>query len=115
MAFTWKDNGKIFVGEGIYHLTFNVACDNLKLGTIRGRSKEEIAAVVQPLLDAGEVCDASNPKYVAAVKEMAWVDLKRMMTRVMQKAEIGTVTYTAAKSKGEQRIAREVREAEDDK
>lgn len=38
-------------------------------------------------------------------------DLKRMMTRVMQMAEMGAVTYTAAKSKGEQRIAREVREA----
>lgn len=24
MAFTWKDNGKIFIGEGIYHLTFVV-------------------------------------------------------------------------------------------
>lgn len=24
MAFTWKDNGKIFVGEGGYHLTFVV-------------------------------------------------------------------------------------------
>lgn len=49
MAFTWKDNGKIFVGEGIYHLTFVVASESLKLGTVRGRSKEEIAAVVQPV------------------------------------------------------------------
>ena len=62
-------------GTGIYHLTFNVASDALKLGVVRGRTKEEIAAVVQPLLDAGEVCDASNPKYVAAVKGMAWVEL----------------------------------------
>lgn len=74
-TFEWKSDGKIFKGVGIYHLTFRVACDTLKLGTIRGRSKEEIAAVVQPLLDAGEVCDASNPKYVAAVKNMAWVEL----------------------------------------
>lgn len=73
--FEWKSDGNIFKGVGIYHLTFNVACDSLKLGTIRGRSKEEIAAVVQPLLDAGEACDASNPKYVAAVKGMAWVEL----------------------------------------
>lgn len=73
--FVWKDPKDIWKGVGIYHLTFNVACDNLKLGTIRGRSKEEIAAVVQPLLDAGEACDASNPKYVAAVKGMAWVEL----------------------------------------
>lgn len=73
--FEWKSDGKIFKGVGIYHLTFNVACDSLKLGTVRGRSKEEIAAVVQPLLDAGEACDASNPKYVAAVKGMAWVEL----------------------------------------
>ncbi len=73
--FEWKSDGMIFKGVGIYHLTFNVACDSLKLGTIRGRSKEEIAAAVQPLLDAGEACDASNPKYVAAVKGMAWVEL----------------------------------------
>lgn len=74
-SFVWKSDGKIFKGVGIYHLTFNVACDELKLGVIRGRSKEEIAAVVQPLLDAGEACDASNPKYVEAVKGMAWVEL----------------------------------------
>ena len=73
--FVWKSDGKIFNGVGIYHLTFNVACDSLKFGTICGRSKEEIAAVVQPLLDAGEACDASNPNYVAAVKGMAWVEL----------------------------------------
>lgn len=73
--FVWKSDGKIFNGVGIYHLTFNVACDSLKLGTIRGRSKEEIAAVVQPLLDAGEACDSSNPNYVAAVKGIAWVEL----------------------------------------
>lgn len=73
-TFQWKSDGKIFKGVGIYHLTFRVACDSLKLGTIRGRSKQDIAAVVQPLLDAGEVCDASNPKYVAAVKNMAWVE-----------------------------------------
>ena len=53
MAFTWKDPKDIFKGEGIYHLTFRVA-GALSLGTIHGRSKEEIAAVVQPLLDAGE-------------------------------------------------------------
>ena len=75
VEFEWKSDGKIFKGVGIYHLTFNVACDSLKLGTIRGRSKEEIAAVVQPMQDAGEACDASNPKYVAAVKGMAWVEL----------------------------------------
>ena len=73
--FVWKTDGKIFKGVGIYHLTFNVANDALKLGVVRGRTKEEIAAVVQPLLDAGEACDASNPKYVAAVKGMAWVEL----------------------------------------
>ena len=73
--FKWKAPKDIWKGVGIYHLTFNVACDSLKLGTIRGCSKEEIAAVVQPLLDAGEACDASNPKYVAAVKGMAWVEL----------------------------------------
>lgn len=73
--FEWKSDGNIFKGVGIYHLTFNVACDSLKLGTVRGLTKEEIAAVVQPLLDAGEACDASNPKYVAAVKGMAWVEL----------------------------------------
>ena len=73
--FEWKSDGKIFKGVGIYHLTLNVACDALKLGVVRGCSKEEIAAVVQPLLDAGEACDASNPKYVAAVKGMAWVEL----------------------------------------
>lgn len=74
-SFVWKSDGKIFKGVGIYHLTFNVACNELKLGVIRGRSKEEIAAVVQPLLDAGEACDAGNPKYVEAVKGMAWVEL----------------------------------------
>ena len=73
--FEWKAPKDIWKGVGIYHLTFRVACDSLKLGTIRGRSKEEIAAMVQPLLDAGEACDASNPKYVAAVKGMAWVEL----------------------------------------
>lgn len=72
--FEWKSDGKIFKGVGIYHLTFNLASDVLRLGIIRGRSKEEIAAVVQPLLNAGEACDASNPKYVAAVKDMAWVE-----------------------------------------
>lgn len=73
--FVWKAPKDIWKGVGIYHLTFRVVCDSLKLGTIRGRSKEEIAAVVQPLLDAGEACDASNPNYVAAVKGMAWVEL----------------------------------------
>lgn len=72
--FEWKSDGKIFKGVGIYHLTFNLASDVLRLGVVRGRSKEEIAAVVQPLLNAGEACDASNPKYVAAVKDMAWVE-----------------------------------------
>lgn len=72
--FEWKAPKDIWKGVGIYHLTFNVACDSLKLGTIRGRTKEEIAAVVQPLLDAGEACDASNPKYVVAVKGMTWVE-----------------------------------------
>ena len=73
--FVWKAPKDIWKGVGIYHLTFNVASDALKLGVVRGRTKEEIAAVVQPLLDAGEFCDASNPKYVAAVKGMAWVEL----------------------------------------
>lgn len=72
--FVWKDPKDIWKGVGIYHLTFRVACDELKLGVVRGRSKEEIAVVVQPLLDAGEACDASNPKYVEAVKGMAWVE-----------------------------------------
>lgn len=31
--------------------------------------------MVQPLLDAGEACNASNSKYVAAVKNMVWVEL----------------------------------------
>lgn len=73
-SFEWKSDGKIFKGVGIYHLTFNVASDELKLGVVRGRSREEIAAVVQPLLDAGEACDASNPRYVEAVMGMAWVE-----------------------------------------
>ena len=34
MAFTWKDNGKIFVGEGIYHLTFVVAGRRPVLGRL---------------------------------------------------------------------------------
>ena len=49
--FVWKAPKDIWKGVGIYHITF-VACDSLKLGTICGRTKEEIAAVVQPLLDA---------------------------------------------------------------
>lgn len=34
MAFSWKDNGKIFKGEGIYHLTFNVAGKRSLLGEL---------------------------------------------------------------------------------
>ena len=73
--FTWKSDGRIFKGVGVYHLTFRVAADGLRMGTLVGRTKEEIADVVQPLLDAGEACDASNPKYVEAVWQMAKVEL----------------------------------------
>ncbi len=83
MAFTWKDPKDIFKGEGIYHLTFRVA-GALSLGTVKGRTKEEIAAVVQPLLDAGEACDASNPKYVEAVRRMAWTELTPFGKAVFQ-------------------------------
>lgn len=38
-------------------------------------------------------------------------ELQRMLDRTLWKAEMGAVTYTAAISKGEQRIARAVREA----
>ena len=34
MAFTWKENGKIFVGEGIYHLTFVVVNRTPLLGRL---------------------------------------------------------------------------------
>lgn len=34
MAFTWKDNGKIFKGEGIYHLTFVVVGRKKLLGRL---------------------------------------------------------------------------------
>lgn len=34
MAFTWKDNGKIFMGEGIYHLTFVVSGRKKLLGEL---------------------------------------------------------------------------------
>lgn len=73
--FVWKSDGKIFKGVGIYHLTFRVASDRLRLGKVVGRTREEIAAAVQPLLAAGEACDASNPRYVEAVKGMARVEL----------------------------------------
>lgn len=83
MSFTWKEPKNIFKGEGIYHMTFVVA-GALSLGTVKGRTKEEIAAVVQPLLDAGEACDVSNPKYVEAVRRMAWVELTPFGKAVFQ-------------------------------
>lgn len=38
-------------------------------------------------------------------------DLQQQLKRTLQHAELGAITYTAAISKGEQRIARAVREA----
>ena len=55
--------------------------------------------------------DWPERQIVECSRDISEEDLQRMMTRVMQKAEMGAVTYTAAKSKGEQRIARAVREA----
>lgn len=34
MAFTWKENGQIFKGEGIYHLTFVVVNRTPLLGRL---------------------------------------------------------------------------------
>ena len=48
---------------------------------------------------------------VECSRDISEEDLHRLMKQVMQRAEMGAITYTAAKSKGEQRIARAVREA----
>jgi len=92
--FEWKSDGKIFKGVGIYHLTFRVASDKLRLGTINGKSKEEIAAAVGQITKAegsegksyirvGDVTDientgardVSNPAYVEICKSLARVEL----------------------------------------
>lgn len=51
MAFTWKENGKIFVGEGIYHLTFVVAGRRPLLGKL------------VPLGDAGGVSGSEGSRW----------------------------------------------------
>lgn len=51
MAFTWKENGKIFVGEGIYHLTFVVAGRRPLLGKL------------VPLGDAGGVGGSEGSRW----------------------------------------------------
>lgn len=55
--------------------------------------------------------DWPERQMVQCSRSISEEDLQRLMKHTLQRAELGAVTYTAAKSKGEQRIARAVREA----
>lgn len=55
--------------------------------------------------------DWPERQLVQCSRDISEEDLQRLMKQVLQRAEVGAITYTAAKSKGEQRIARAVREA----
>lgn len=65
--FTWKENGKIFIGEGIYHLTFVVAGRRPLLGQVVGMPTVERYADTNASIPA----DAS----VEDKAKMAWVEL----------------------------------------
>lgn len=55
--------------------------------------------------------DWPERQVVECSRDISDEDLQRLMGQVVRRAELGAVTYTAAKSRGEQRIARAVREA----
>lgn len=55
--------------------------------------------------------DWPERQVVECSRDISEEDLQCLMKQVMQRAEVGAITYTAAMSKGEQRIARAVREA----
>lgn len=55
--------------------------------------------------------DWPERQMVECSRDISEENLQRQMKQVMQRAELGAVTYTATRSKGEQRIARAVREA----
>ena len=55
--------------------------------------------------------DWPERQVVECSRDISEEDLQRLMKQTLEHAERGAITYTAAKSKGEQRIARAVREA----
>lgn len=55
--------------------------------------------------------DWPERQVVECSRDISDEDMQGLMGKVMRRAELGAVTYTAAKSRGEQRIARAVREA----
>lgn len=55
--------------------------------------------------------DWPERQVVQCNRDISVEDLQRQMKQVLQRVEVSAVTYTAAKIKGEERIARAVRKA----
>lgn len=74
MAFTWKDNGKIFVGEGIYYLTFVVAGRRPLLGELVAEYPDDSNLTVERSADINATSgnmNAIEADWEFSVKEKA--------------------------------------------